>query len=276
MTREINMKLSKQTIKWILNRLLFWFVVAPIILVVFVCSCADKMIFHPPYPSYTKQDDVLFIPVTPKENIAAMYRPADPNSFVLLFSHGNAEDIGHNVDFFELANQHGFGIFAYDYRGYGLSGGKPGEKNSYQDITAAYQYLTETLKIPPQRIIILGRSVGSGPSVWLAAQKPAAGLILESPFVSAFRVVTKYKILPFDPYDNLSRIKNVKYPVLIIQGKEDEVVGFWHGPALYEAANNPKMNYWVESAGHNDLLWVAGEEYWKVLERFKTLLNNIS
>jgi pimeloyl-ACP methyl ester carboxylesterase len=266
------MKLSRQTIRWILKRILFWFVMAPVILLVFICSCADRLIFHPPYPSYTRSDDLLIIPVTPTENIAAMYRPADPNGFVLLFSHGNAEDIGRNVDFFELANEHGFGIFAYDYRGYGQSDGKAGEKNTYQDITAAYRYLTETLQIPPQRILILGRSVGSGPSTWLATRQPAAGLVLESPFVSAFRVVTKYKILPFDRYDNLGRIKNIKCPLLIIQGKEDEVVGFWHGPMLYEAANNPKMNYWVESAGHNDLLWVAGEQYWKTLERFKETL----
>jgi fermentation-respiration switch protein FrsA (DUF1100 family) len=78
--------------------------------------------------------------------------------------------------------------------------------------------------------------------------------------------------LPFDPYNNLSRIKNVNCPVLIIQGKEDEVVGFWHGPVLYEAANKPKMNFWVEDAGHNDLLWVAGEEYWRTLGRFKEML----
>jgi hypothetical protein len=231
------------------------------------------MIFHPPYPSYTRSGGLLLIPVTPTENIAAMYRPADLNGFILLFSHGNAEDIGHNVDFFELANQHGFGIFAYDYPGYGQSDGKAGEKNTYQDITAAYRYLTETLQIPSQRILILGRSVGTGPSVWLAGQKPAAGLILESPFVSAFRVVTKYKILPFDRYDNLSRIKNVNCPVLIIQGKDDEVVGFWHGPTLYEAANEPKMNYWVESAGHNDLIWVAGENYWKVLNQFTKMIS---
>jgi hypothetical protein len=266
------MKIRKQTVIWITKRILFWIAIVPAILVVFVCSCADRMIFHPPHASYTPSGDILIIPVSPKESIAAMYRPAGPDSFVLLFSHGNAEDIGQNKDFFELANQHGFGVFAYDYRGYGLSDGKPGEKKSYQDITAAYQYLTETLHVPPQRIIILGRSVGSGPSVWLATQKPAAGLILESPFASAFRVVIKYNILPFDPYDNLSRIKNVKCPVLIIQGRDDEVVGFWHGPVLYEAANEPKMNYWVENAGHNNLLWIAGETYWKTLEQFKESL----
>jgi alpha-beta hydrolase superfamily lysophospholipase len=186
------MTLDRQTIRWVIKRILFWLVVAPTILIVFVCSCADRLIFHPPYPSYTRRDDLLIIPVTPKENIAAMYRPANPNGFVLLFSHGNAEDIGQNEEFFKLANQHGFGVFAYDYRGYGLSNGHPGEKNTYQDITAAYRYLTETLQVPPQRIIIYGRSVGSGPSVWLATQKSAAGLILEGPFVSAFRVVTKY------------------------------------------------------------------------------------
>lgn len=264
----MNPKVQKW-IKAIVIRIIVW----PVVLVIFVCSCADKMIFHPPQASYTPDDGIVRIPVTAKEQIAAMYRPADANSFVLLFSHGNAEDIGQNEEFFELANQAGFGVFAYDYRGYGLSDGRAGEKKTYQDITAAYRYLTETLSIPPQRIIILGRSVGSGPSVWLATQNPAAGLILESPFVSAFRVVTKYKILPFDPYNNLARIKKVQCPVLIIQGKEDEVVGFWHGPKLYEAANEPKMNYWVEGAGHNDLLWVAGEEYWRSLKEFTLIIS---
>jgi len=259
----------KKRFKAVLIRVLTY----PTVLIVFIYGCADKMIFHPPQASYRQQDGVIRTLTAQKDMIAAMYRPADANSFVLLFSHGNAEDIGQNEDFFELANQRGLGVFAYDYRGYGLSDGAASEKNSYQDITAAYRYLTETLHIPPQRIIILGRSVGSGPSVWLATQKPAAGLILESPFVSAFRAVTRYPILPFSPYNNLARIKDVKCPVLIIQGKQDEVVGFWHGPKLFEAANETKMHYWVEGAGHNDLLWVAGEEYWKTLKRFKEMLS---
>lgn len=238
----------------------------------FIYGCADGMIFYPPPASYTADANVIQIPVTEKETIAAMYRPADANGFVLLFSHGNAEDIGQNEEFFELANQAGFGVFAYDYRGYGLSGGKASEKHTYRDLLAAYRYLTETLKVPAERILILGRSVGSGPSVWLAMQKPAAGLILESPFVSAFRVITRWKILPFDKFNNLARIKQVQCPVLIIQGKQDEVIGFWHGPTLFEAANEPKMHYWVEDAGHNDLLWVAGEEYWEKLKEFTEMI----
>ena len=265
----MNLKVRKW-IKMVAVQIIIW----PLALVIFSCSCADKMIFHPSHASYATDDGIVRIPVTAKEQIAAMYRPADPNSFVLLFSHGNEEDIGQNEEFFELANQNGFGILAYDYRGYGLSDGRAGEKNTYQDISAAYRYLTETLSIPPQRIIILGQSVGSGPSVWLATQKPAAGLILESPFVSAFRVVTKYKILPFDPYNNLARIKKVQCPVLIIHGKQDKIVFFWHGLALYEAANEPKMNYWVEDASHNDVLRVAGEKYWAKLNEFTKILKS--
>lgn len=254
----------KKRLKAIGIRLIAW----PVAIMVLVCSCADRMIFHPPQASYTAQDGIIKIPVTSDESIAAIWRPAGPDSFILLFSHGNAEDIGQNDEFIERANAHGFGVLAYDYRGYGLSDGKPGQKNTYRDIEAAYRYLTDTLHVPPQRILIHGRSVGSGPSVWLAAQKPAGGLILESAFVSAFRVVTKYPILPFSPYPNLSRMKDIDCPVLVIHGRQDEVVAFWHGEKLFAAAHEPKMNYWVDDAGHNDLLWVAGSDYWKTLEEY--------
>ena len=111
-----------------------------------------------------------------------------------------------------------------------------------EDVEAAYAYLVNELGVAPQRIIVLGRSVGSGPATYLASRKPVGALLLESPFVSAFRVVTGIPILPFDKFNNLSRIGQVHCPALVVHGTADRVVAFWHGRKLYEAANEPKLH----------------------------------
>lgn len=233
-------------------------------------SCVNSVIFVPPAPSYQMYSEIMTTPTANGQNIAVYYLPAAENNPVVLFSHGNGEDLGHNIEFAQGYRQQGFGILLYDYRGYGLSDGKPSENNTYQDIETAYRLLTGTFAIAPSRIIAHGRSVGCGPSTWLAEKHPLGGLILESPFVSAFRVVTRWPILPFDKYKNLARIKDIHCPVLVIHGTQDEIVPFWHGLKIFEAANEPKMNYWVPKAGHNDLFYQAGDSYWTTLNKFRT------
>jgi fermentation-respiration switch protein FrsA (DUF1100 family) len=248
---------------------LFLFVLAGVVM--FSLSCADRMIFYPPAAGYVDGGGVIKIDVTDNEKIAAMYFENADAYYTILFSHGNAEDIGNNVEFFEMLKGHGFSVLAYDYRGYGHSDGRPSEKNSYKDIEAAYGYLTGDLNVSPERVIVYGRSVGAGPSVYLATQEKFAGLILESPFTSAFRVVTGRKILPFDKFDNLGRIERIDCALLIMGGEADNVVPVKHGKKLYDKANEPKMSLWVEGAGHNDFMWVAGQQYWRALEEFEKL-----
>jgi hypothetical protein len=241
--------------------------------IVFTCSCADRLIFHPPESSYTDADDIIKIETANGEKISAMYLQNPTAEFTILFSHGNAEDIGQNRIFFEMLDDHGYSVLAYDYRGYGTSQGRPSEKKTYRDIEAAYQYLTEQLQTEPNRIIPLGRSIGSGPAVYLATKKDVPALILESPLTSAFRVVTRVGILPFDRFENIDRIANIDCPILIFHGTDDSIIPLRHGKTLYEKANDPKQHLWVEGADHNNLLWVAGEEYFEALEKFITLIN---
>ncbi|MEN8128431.1 MAG: alpha/beta hydrolase [Planctomycetota bacterium] len=241
------------------------------ILIFPMTGCAEKMMYFPPKASYADEPEVIKIPVNRDETISAVYLDGSPEGYTLLFSHGNAEDIGQNLPFFRQCQRNGFGVFAYDYRGYGTSDGKPTEQNTYQDIDAAYAYLIETLNIPADRVLVHGRSIGSGPACYLATRKPVAGLILESAFTSAYRVALGFS-LPFDPYDNLSRFKNVRCPVLMIHGQQDRVVPFRHGQTLYDVVSEPKMKYWVPDAGHNDLFYKAGKNYWKTLHEFEKLL----
>ena len=192
----------------------------------------------------------------------------------LPFSHGNAEDLGFDLPYLRELWNAGFNVLAYDYRGYGRSDVKPSEKGLYRDIEAAYAHLTGPLGIPPEKIIVLGRSLGSGPSVHLAATRPVGGLILESAFISAFRVVIPFPFFPFDQFPNLKRLPQVKCPLLVIHGTQDEVIATRHGRKLYESYHGPKQCFWVEGAGHNDLFPIADEAYLRALRNFSNELDS--
>lgn len=231
----------------------------------------DRIIFQPPPPSYRDTDEVLKLP-SGDLTISAMHLKNPQADYTILFSHGNAEDLGTLRPALEELRRIGFSVFAYDYRGYGTSHGSSSEDTAYQDIDAAYDHLTRVEGVPPNRIIAHGRSLGGAIAIDLASRKPLGGLIVESSFVSAYRVVTRFPIYPFDQFKSISKIGNVRCPILIMHGTRDEVISFWHGSKLFEAANEPKLSYWVEGARHNDLFRVAGPAYGHTLKRFNEMI----
>ena len=232
-----------------------------LILVVTGCSWTNALIFHPPQCSYQPSDVHL---IRCKDSRVAMkYLPNPDATYVLLYSHGNAEDLGHTLPLMRAFRDRGFAVVTYDYPGYGLSRdekGEPTEKGAYRSALSVYGCVTGTLKFPPERVIIVGRSVGAGPATFLAQNVESAGLVLISPFVSAFRVVTKYPILPFDKFKNLKRIAKVDEPLLVIHGTDDGVIPCWHGKKIYAAASNPKRALWLHGVGHNNLFSLKGKE----------------
>lgn len=228
---------------------------------------SEQLIFLPRPASYQDGDAIFKLTTADGLQISAVYLPNPEATYTLLYSHGNAEDLGDILPRLVGLQQGGFAVLAYDYRGYGTSEGIPSEAGAYKDIEAAYAYLVEQ-GIPPERILVYGRSVGGGPSVYLAAQKPVGGLILESTFVTAFRVLTRIPLLPFDRFDNLSRIAQINCPLLILHGTQDRLIPFWHAEALYQAARDPKRLVPIEGADHNNLLQVAGERYLPILHQF--------
>ena len=229
---------------------------------------SDSAIFLPHPSSYRDDSEILKLTTRDDRRISAVYLPNTAARYTLLVSHGNAEDLGDDRYWLRDLHRAGFGVFAYDYAGYGTSEGKPGEKAAYEDEEAAYDYLTASLGVQASRVIIFGRSVGTGPAVELAARKPAAALILQSPFLSAFRVLTRIAILPFDRFPNYKRIGQVHCPVLIMHGLADRVIPVWPGQKLYDLANQPKDHFWVPGTDHNDLDAVAGPGYIAALQKF--------
>lgn len=239
-----------------------------IILLVAAYFFSDYVTFFPPRFRYQDTADFVKLKTADGETIFALYLPNKNAKYTLLVSHGNAEDIGTMLPFLRAMHDHGFSVFCYDYHGYGLSSGKPSEHNAYLDINAAYAYLTKDLHVAPENIVVYGHSLGAAIALDLAVREPVRAAILQGAFTTAFRVLTRIPIIPFEKYDNLKKITQLKCPLLIIHGTADGIISFWHGQKLYAAAHEPKKFYRVENAGHNDVLMAAGEKYWKVFNDF--------
>ena len=233
---------------------------------------ADRLVFQPQPPTYRASSALLRIPVDGGDTVAARWLPNPGAAYTLLFSHGNAEDLGDLEPFLRDLHAAGLQVLAWDYRGYGASTGRPSERTVYRDAEAVFAHLTGALGVPPERVIAHGRSLGGGPATYLASRHPVAGLVLESTFTSVFAVAPGVPILPFDKFRNERRLARVRSPVLVIHGTEDEVVAFSHGERLFQAAPGPRRRLWIDGAGHNDLLIVAGDRYYAALRELAAWL----
>jgi fermentation-respiration switch protein FrsA (DUF1100 family) len=108
--------------------------------------------------------------------------------------------------------------------------------------------------------------------VHIAARRPAAALILQSPFLSAFRVITNVPIFPFDKFPNYKEIERVRCPLLIVHGSQDSIINIRHGLKLFALANDPKQFFAVPGADHNDVDIVAGPSYFQTIGAFAASL----
>lgn len=238
-----------------------------IILLAILCACAEKIAFQP--PDYAgRPGDFQTIPANDGERIAILYFPP-PNDTapVFLYSHGNAEDlctVRRNLMEFQRM---GYGVMGYDYEGYGASTGKDTVKGACAAADAAYKHLTATLRIPPDRIVIAGYSIGSGLACYLAEKHPVRALYLLSPLASAYQAVLPGSSwIPGDFFPNDKRIRKIHCPVLILHGMKDQVIPFRNGKKVFENANEPKKFIEIPGAGHYDQIQILGDE------KFRTLL----
>jgi len=143
--------------------------------------------------------------------------------FTIIYSHGNATDCGGMFTrYTELAANLRVNLVAYDYTGYGASTGTPTEAQTYKDIETVYLWCIESklVKEPSDQLVLLGQSLGSGPSCYLASRHKVAGLVLISPIMSGLRVITESRLLGcFDIFPNIERIRAVRCPVFIVHGQ---------------------------------------------------------
>ncbi|CAA7395917.1 unnamed protein product [Spirodela intermedia] len=251
-------------------------------------SVAAKFAFFPPSPPSYKlvADDltglmklsrfphrenveVLQLPTRRGNEIVAIYVRYPMATSTLLYSHGNAADLGQMYELFiELSIHLRINLLGYDYSGYGQSSGKASEQNTYADIEAAYQWLQKSYGVKEEDIILYGQSLGSGPTLDLATRLPnLRAVILHSPILSGLRVMYPVKrSYWFDIYKNIDKIPSVNCPVLVIHGTSDEVVNWSHGKQLWELCKQKYDPLWLKGGRHCDLEHFP--EYIRHLKKF--------
>ncbi len=192
--------------------------------------------------------------------------PAYEKDLVVLFCHGNAGNISHRMETIEVIHNLGLSVFIFDYRGFGQSQGTPSEQGTYKDIQAAWEYLVQKEQIPPEKILLWGRSLGGPIAAYMAKKKQSCGLILESTFTSIPEMAKK--VYPFLPVKRVVRfnyptrkfLPEISCPLLIIHSTEDELVPYHFGRELFDAAREPKRFLQIRG-GHNEGHLVSGFDY---------------
>ncbi|KAH0871479.1 hypothetical protein HID58_078501 [Brassica napus] len=180
--------------------------------------------------------------------------------FTLLYSHGNAADLGQMVELFIELRAHL----------------RPSEFNTYYDIEAVYNCLRSDYGIKQEEIILYGQSVGSGPTLHMASRlKRLRGVVLHSAILSGIRVLYPVKMtLWFDIFKNIDKIRHVNSQVLVIHGTKDEIVDFSHGKRLWELAKEKYDPLWVKGGGHCNL--ETYPEYIKHLRKYINAMEKLS
>ena len=239
------------------------------------------LLYHPTENNYDGDKltvNIQEVKIVTDDNIdlLAWYHNKDINKFkTILFLHGNAgslENRIHKINHFEDMN---INFLLLSWRGFSGNKGKPTEKGLYQDARSAVKWLVKQGVIE-ENIIIYGESLGTGITTEIAQNKNFAGIILETPFTSMVAAgKSKYPIFPIklllkDKYESDKKIKNIKSPVLIMHGEEDQIVPFWMGEKMFQMANEPKYSYFTKFDDH---MMVYDENLVLELKKFIKSLN---
>jgi len=250
----------------------------------------STLLFQPPPPTKLKENKIIWLKTSYGKKIPGFYihfnnKNGEMSSksltvnelqsanttegITILYSHANAEDLGSIYPWCKfLSKMLKVNLFAYDYTGYGMAydEGNPSEEHCYADIDAAYRFLRFELNVPAQNIVLYGRSLGSGPSCYLAsgtAQSkdaelggPVGGVILHAPFMSVYRIVLDTGCTVYgDKFPNIDYAPTIESPLCLVHGTADQIVPFNHSERLFEALP-PKARarpLYIEGMGHNNV-----------------------
>lgn len=239
----------------------------------------DKMVYFPPDPASINLDIVRNFTrpeVTTADGLVlkGYFIAPSPNMPVILEFHGNGSHPAWEAGKFRrLISERGFGFLLAEYRGYDGNPGSPTETKLYLDADAYLKWMRDNPVLKDHPVVLYGASIGSGIAVDLASRNAdIAGLVLETPFDTLPNVAgVHYPMIPFRNYlmrnkfDNVSKIKDVKVPVLIMLAGHDGITTLKLGKVLADAANEPKTVHVFENANHINVYDYNAEE---ILEKF--------
>ena len=188
----------------------------------------------------------------------------------MIIAHGNAELIDHWLPIVQEIREMGMSVLLVEFPGYGRSEGTPDEASLTETFITAYDSLVSKPEVDAARIVLFGRSIGSGVICALAGVRPSAAMILMSPFGNVSSLASDYYLPGFlarDKFDNLNIIKSYDNPVLFVHGSRDRIIPYKHSEKLLAAARNGELITYER--GHNDLIddWSL---FWNEVRPFLT------
>lgn len=236
----------------------------------------ERMLFYPtssppslPQPGRGALEELSLVTPDGARIVAWLVRNGARAPLLIYFG-GNAEDVSPLIGMDQSFA--GYSVLLVNYRGYGPSQGSPGEAALFADALAWYDAAAQRADVDAQRIVAMGRSLGSGVAVHLAANRRVAGVILVSPYDSVRSVAQSiYPFLPVGlllrhPFDSMSRAGSIKAPLLCIVARDDRVIPTVHSRRLFDAWGSPQKAWHVLSGDHDS---VAGEAmYWRAIAAF--------
>ena len=216
----------------------------------------SKVMFQPPISRFPMNPDHIQLISKSGSKLPVIFINRNAK-YTMIFSHGNAEDI-YLVQqwlYSYFLKQVDVNCIVYEYTGFGESNGNlPTDQNCYDDIETVYLHFTEIYGIDPDKIILFGRSIGSGPTCYIAEKYPVAGVIINCGLMSALRVVFNLRwTLPFDKFPNIDRIPNFNCPVFIVHGRRDEIIPFYNAEEMHRKCKYKYEPYYVDGAGDNNI-----------------------
>lgn len=208
-----------------------------------------------------------------------VYAHRDAAIATVVYSHGRSRNLGRYWDRVERLWEHGYSVLIYDYPGFGRSTGSPDEPGVMAAARGALDLVITLPDVDPDRIVLLGYSLGGGPTYELAAlaargEAPAVrAVISESTFCSVAALVEDGSFLDLAPgyfaesrFDNCARIAELAVPVLLIHGRADDFVVFRNAEMLRDAAMAAPTTLFVEGAQHSDVPLIAGDAYDRAID----------
>jgi hypothetical protein len=242
-------------------------------------GCKNAFLFYPykylvatPATIGLAYEDVGF---KTEDNISlnGWWVPVKGTRGTVLFCHGNGGNISFLLDTIQIFHSMDLDVLVFDYRGYGSSAGTPTEEGTYLDARAAWNYLLNIKKIAPDKIVLIGRSLGGSIAAWLGQECRPRALVLESTFTKAADVADYHYI--FSPgqsvfgntYNTEEYITRIACPVFFVHSPDDELIPYEHGRRLYQLARFPKEFLTIHGS-HNSGFLDSIEVYKQGLNRF--------
>jgi fermentation-respiration switch protein FrsA (DUF1100 family) len=257
--------------------------VACALMLILVRWAEPRLAFFPtPGESETPRDsgvpfDAISIDTADGERLRAwVMRAPAPRANVVYF-HGNGANLSNWSPILTGIVQHGYSVFAFDYRGYGLSTGHPTERGLYRDVDAVVKQ-SRTGRSESIPTIYWGRSLGTAMAAYAGTVQPPDGIILESGFVNARAAVRSSPILVVLSFFSSYRFPTAEFvnrtnrPVLVMHGTRDSVIPFTLGHELFETLTVPKQFSVIEGGDHNDDVPRDAGAYWSAVSRFSDSL----